>query len=147
VANNPCTICPDGITAGEDILPYTYDWRTCKDIINATLTFDADSEMCLVHAKQDELNAALAAPLNSMITATSAQMVLLLAAALSSLFHGQLSGHVNIWFRMPKYTKMVPWDAITTRVMKCLAAQEQNIHPPLPPLLHPPSGPLWEILH
>jgi hypothetical protein len=54
VANNPCTICPDGATVGEDILPYTYDWRTCEDLIEAALTFDAESEMCLVHAKKDE---------------------------------------------------------------------------------------------
>jgi hypothetical protein len=54
VANNPCTICPDGATAGEDFLPYTGYNRTCKDLINAALTFDAESEMCLVWAKQDE---------------------------------------------------------------------------------------------
>jgi hypothetical protein len=55
VANNPCIICPDGATAGKEIVPYTYDdWRTCKDIINATLTFEAESEMCLVHAKVNE---------------------------------------------------------------------------------------------
>jgi hypothetical protein len=50
-ANNPCIICPDGATAGEDTVPYYNDNRTCKDIINATLTFDAESEMCLVYAK------------------------------------------------------------------------------------------------
>jgi hypothetical protein len=54
VANNPCTICPDGATAGEDIVPYSNDNRTCEDRINATLTFDVESEMCLVWAKQDE---------------------------------------------------------------------------------------------
>jgi hypothetical protein len=54
VANNPCTICPDGATAGEDFLPYLDDNRTCKDLINAALTFDAESEMCLVWAKKDE---------------------------------------------------------------------------------------------
>jgi hypothetical protein len=54
VANNPCTICPDGATAGKEFVPYSAKNRTCEDLINATLTFDADSEMCLVHAKQDE---------------------------------------------------------------------------------------------
>jgi hypothetical protein len=54
VANNPCTICPDGATSGEDIVPYSYDNRTCEDIIKAALTFDAESEMCLVKAKEDE---------------------------------------------------------------------------------------------
>ena len=54
VANNPCTICPDGATAGEEFVPYTDDNRTCEDIIKAALTFDAESEMCLVWAKQDE---------------------------------------------------------------------------------------------
>jgi hypothetical protein len=54
VANNPCTICPDGATAGEDIVPYINGNRTCKDLINAALTFDAESEMCLVWAKYDE---------------------------------------------------------------------------------------------
>jgi hypothetical protein len=53
-ANNPCIICPDGATAGEDFVPYNNDDRTCKDLINAALTFDAESEMCLVHAKKDE---------------------------------------------------------------------------------------------
>jgi hypothetical protein len=62
VANNPCTICPDGATAGEDLVPYLNgnpyldDNRTCKDIIKADLTYDAESEMCLVHAKEDEFN-------------------------------------------------------------------------------------------
>jgi hypothetical protein len=54
VANNPCTICPDGVTVGKEIVPYSNGNRTCEDIINATLTYDADSEMCLVHAKQNE---------------------------------------------------------------------------------------------
>jgi hypothetical protein len=54
VANNPCTICPDGATAGEEFVPYSNDNRTCEDIINAALTFDAESEMCLVHAKYHE---------------------------------------------------------------------------------------------
>ena len=54
VASNPCIICPDGATAGEDLVPYTDDGRTCKDIINKTLTYDAESEMCLVYAKIDE---------------------------------------------------------------------------------------------
>ena len=54
VANNPCIICPDGATAGEEIVPSVYDKRTCKDLIEADLTFDADLEMCLVHAKKDD---------------------------------------------------------------------------------------------
>jgi hypothetical protein len=54
VANNPCIICPDGATAGEEIVPYVNDTRTCKDIIEAALTFDAESEMCLGYAKNDE---------------------------------------------------------------------------------------------
>jgi hypothetical protein len=54
VANNPCILCPDGATAVKDIVPYSNDNRTCEDIINATLTFDAESEMCLVNAKEDE---------------------------------------------------------------------------------------------
>jgi hypothetical protein len=54
VANNPCIICPGGATAGEDIVPSAYDKRTCEDLIEAALTFDAESEMCLVHVKKDE---------------------------------------------------------------------------------------------
>ena len=55
LANNPCIICPDGDIAGGEIKPYrSDDGRTCKDIINATLTFEAESEMCLVHAKVNE---------------------------------------------------------------------------------------------
>jgi hypothetical protein len=54
VANNPCTICPDGATVGEEFVPYINDGRTCKDLINAALSFDAESEMCLVWAKKDE---------------------------------------------------------------------------------------------
>ena len=54
VASNPCIICPDGATVGEEIVPYTGDGKTCEDIINTTLTFDAESEMCLVYAKQNE---------------------------------------------------------------------------------------------
>ena len=55
VANNPCTICPNGATAGEDGEDFVlYTYGTCKDIINMTLTFDAESEMCLVYAKVDE---------------------------------------------------------------------------------------------
>jgi hypothetical protein len=54
VANNPCTICPDGATVGKEFVPYNDDGRTCEDIINAALTFDAESEMCLVWAKEDE---------------------------------------------------------------------------------------------
>jgi hypothetical protein len=56
VANNPCTICPDGVTVGKEIVPYTSDKRTCEDIIEADLTFDAESEMCLVNAKYNEFN-------------------------------------------------------------------------------------------
>jgi hypothetical protein len=54
VANNPCTICPDGATVGEEIVPYSNNNMTCKDLINAALTFDAESEMCFVYAKEDE---------------------------------------------------------------------------------------------
>jgi hypothetical protein len=54
VANDPCTICPDGVTVGKEIVPYASDNRTCEDIINATLTYDAESEMCLAYAIQDE---------------------------------------------------------------------------------------------
>jgi hypothetical protein len=54
VANNPCTICPDGATVGKEFVPYSDDGRTCEDFINATLTFDAESENCLVHAKYHE---------------------------------------------------------------------------------------------
>ena len=53
-ANNPCIICPDGATAGEEIVPYAIESRTCKDIIEANLSFDAESEMCLVIAKEYE---------------------------------------------------------------------------------------------
>jgi hypothetical protein len=53
-AINPCIICPDGATAGEEIVPYNNDDRTCMDHIEADLTVDAESEMCLVHAKNDE---------------------------------------------------------------------------------------------
>jgi hypothetical protein len=56
VANNPCTICPDGITVGKEFVPSTDDGRTCTDFIEATLTFDAESEMCHVWAKQDEFS-------------------------------------------------------------------------------------------
>ena len=47
---------PYGATAGEEFVPYTYSnyQKTCKDIINVALTFDAESEMCLVWAKEDE---------------------------------------------------------------------------------------------
>jgi hypothetical protein len=53
VANNPCKICPDGATSGEEIFPYFNDKRTCKEFIEADLTFDAESEMC-VHAYEHE---------------------------------------------------------------------------------------------
>jgi hypothetical protein len=53
-ANNPCIICPGGASFGDNFVPYTNDERTCKDIIEADLTFDAESEMCLVYAKEDE---------------------------------------------------------------------------------------------
>ena len=54
LANNPCIICPDGASAGEEIVPYSGVNRTCKDFIEAALIFDAESEMCLVHGKLDE---------------------------------------------------------------------------------------------
>jgi hypothetical protein len=52
VANNPCTICPDGAIT---MYHSQYDCaETCTNLIEAALTFDAESEMCLVLAKDDE---------------------------------------------------------------------------------------------
>jgi hypothetical protein len=59
-----------------------------------------------------------------MITVTYAQMVYLLATT------GLLVQVVKTWFRMPKCMKMVPWVAITTRVMKCLAGPRAEHTPP-----------------
>jgi hypothetical protein len=53
VANNPCKICPDGATAGETIVPFVID-LTCTDFIDFAKTVDAESDLCLVNAKQDE---------------------------------------------------------------------------------------------
>jgi hypothetical protein len=47
-AENPCVICPDGASAGDDFAPYADagDLRTCKDFIELYTTFDAGSELC-----------------------------------------------------------------------------------------------------
>eukprot|EP00571_Detonula_confervacea_P017248 CAMPEP_0172312068 /NCGR_PEP_ID=MMETSP1058-20130122/16558_1 /TAXON_ID=83371 /ORGANISM="Detonula confervacea, Strain CCMP 353" /LENGTH=455 /DNA_ID=CAMNT_0013025417 /DNA_START=355 /DNA_END=1722 /DNA_ORIENTATION=+ len=49
-AENPCTICPNGATAGDDYAPFADEEDpmtiTCKDLIDLTKTFEADSDYC-----------------------------------------------------------------------------------------------------
>lgn len=47
-AEDPCVICPDGASAGDDFAPYADagDPRTCKEFIEVYTTFDAGSELC-----------------------------------------------------------------------------------------------------
>jgi hypothetical protein len=47
-AEDPCIICPDGASSGDDLVPFSDrgDPRTCEEIIYARRTFDAGSEMC-----------------------------------------------------------------------------------------------------
>ena len=56
---NPCTICPDGVTVagGDDFIPYPSDEGdslTCVDWINFALYFDSESDYCGVVAEMDE---------------------------------------------------------------------------------------------
>jgi len=141
--------------AGEDdeeIVPYRHDWRTCKDIINAALTFDAESEMCLVHAKVDEYTCCPSSTTefvdycNICPDGITADEFFLVHGLRTNLVHGKVR-LVNYWFRMPKYSKMVPWVAITTRAMKCLAVQEVALVWRIHSLRHIPNNfILWDLL-
>jgi hypothetical protein len=48
VAENPCVICPDGATAGDDFIPFedSGDLMTCKEYIEMHATFEAGSDLC-----------------------------------------------------------------------------------------------------
>ena len=48
-AENPCIICPDGASAGDDFVPYADQGylMTCQEIIESYTTFEAGSEMCV----------------------------------------------------------------------------------------------------
>ena len=45
---NPCIICPDGITAGDDFSPYADDGdlRTCADFIDEAKLYETGSDDC-----------------------------------------------------------------------------------------------------
>jgi hypothetical protein len=45
---NPCLVCQDGATAGDDLAPYAADWlnATCADLIEEIKFFDEGSEEC-----------------------------------------------------------------------------------------------------
>ncbi|KAL3808209.1 hypothetical protein ACHAXA_001197 [Cyclostephanos tholiformis] len=47
-ADNPCIICPNGATAGEDFLPYgtSGSSQTCKELIDLAKNFETGSELC-----------------------------------------------------------------------------------------------------
>ncbi len=44
---NPCIICPDGATAGDDYVPeYAGNSMTCLELINSSLDFESGSDAC-----------------------------------------------------------------------------------------------------
>ena len=53
---NPCIICPNGATAGDDFVPqYEGNTLTCKDIIDYDNQYEAESDYCGFIGKYDEL--------------------------------------------------------------------------------------------
>jgi trypsin len=56
VPENPCIICPNGATAGDDFVPqYEGNTLTCKDIIDYDNQYEAESDYCGFIGKYDEL--------------------------------------------------------------------------------------------
>jgi secreted trypsin-like serine protease len=53
----PCTICPDGATAGDDYTPFINfnDARTCGGLINWTANFEIGSDYCNIFGERHEL--------------------------------------------------------------------------------------------
>jgi secreted trypsin-like serine protease len=51
---DPCRICPDGITADEDFVPYDDSWWSCRDMIDIAAQYEAGSYEC-AHASQWEI--------------------------------------------------------------------------------------------
>jgi hypothetical protein len=45
---NPCIICPDGATAGDDYVPdYEGNTLTCSDLIGGAKQFESGSDACV----------------------------------------------------------------------------------------------------
>ena len=46
--DNPCIICPNGITAGDDFVPNAFSGNsmTCLELINSSMDFESGSQMC-----------------------------------------------------------------------------------------------------
>ena len=43
---NPCSVCPDGITADDTVLPTAVEGITCVEFVAEAMTLDADSAAC-----------------------------------------------------------------------------------------------------
>jgi hypothetical protein len=54
-ADNPCTICPDGATAGDDFAPYSNSNMTCKELIDFAMSFETGTDMCQVSEADEAL--------------------------------------------------------------------------------------------
>ncbi|KAL3823874.1 hypothetical protein ACHAXA_005456 [Cyclostephanos tholiformis] len=55
IPDNPCNICPNGATAGDDFVPeYQGNTLTCKDIITYTALHETESDYCGYIGKIDE---------------------------------------------------------------------------------------------
>jgi hypothetical protein len=59
-ADNPCNICPDGATAGDDFAPYSASGNPmkCSELINAAKSYETDSDWC----ESREVDAAYCCP-------------------------------------------------------------------------------------
>jgi hypothetical protein len=52
---NPCTICPNGATAGDDYVPpYEGNTYTCAELIDYATQFETESDYCGVFGESDE---------------------------------------------------------------------------------------------
>ena len=52
IPENPCIICPDGATAGDDHVPeYRDDTATCSDLIGGAKQFESGSDACRLYDK------------------------------------------------------------------------------------------------
>jgi hypothetical protein len=46
---DPCTVCPNGVTVGDDVAPFDYGWgpMTCSELISFyNVSFESDSASC-----------------------------------------------------------------------------------------------------
>ena len=56
VPENPCNICPNGATAGDEFVPdYEGNYWTCKENIEYAMLFESESDYCEYFGKLDEL--------------------------------------------------------------------------------------------